>query len=79
MTRPPVADRGDGLHIWGVATNILNKQSRTADNGYSILGVGWGLTTPNSKEIFMLRNVTQGLELEGSCEPLGSHEKREIS
>jgi hypothetical protein len=28
-----VADGGDGLHIWRVAANILNKQSRTDDKG----------------------------------------------
>jgi hypothetical protein len=35
MARPQVADRGDGLQIWRVAANILNKQSRTADSGLS--------------------------------------------
>jgi hypothetical protein len=33
MSRPQVADGGDGLQIWRVAVNILNKQSRTADKG----------------------------------------------
>ena len=33
----------NGLHVWRVAVNILNKQSRTADKGWSSsLGVGWG-------------------------------------
>jgi hypothetical protein len=37
---PMVAYVGDGLHIWKVATNILNKQSQTADKGRSsYLGV----------------------------------------
>jgi hypothetical protein len=41
MVRPRVADGGDGLKIWRVAANILNKQSRTADKGWSFsLGVG---------------------------------------
>jgi hypothetical protein len=31
--RPQVADGGDGLQIWRVAANILNEQSRTAENG----------------------------------------------
>jgi hypothetical protein len=31
--RPHVADGGDGLQMWKIAANILNKQSRTADNG----------------------------------------------
>jgi hypothetical protein len=43
MARPRVADRGDGFQIWRVAANILNKQSRTADSGWSSsLGVGRG-------------------------------------
>jgi hypothetical protein len=38
----PFAD-GDGLQIWRVAANILNKQSRTADKEWSSsLGVGRG-------------------------------------
>jgi hypothetical protein len=38
-----VADRGDGLLIWRVAANILNKQSLSADKGWSSsLGVGRG-------------------------------------
>jgi hypothetical protein len=41
MARPQVVDEGDGLQIWSIAANILNKQSRTADKGwYSSLGVG---------------------------------------
>jgi hypothetical protein len=43
MARPQVADGGDGLQMWRVAANILNKQSRTADKGWSSsLGVGRG-------------------------------------
>jgi hypothetical protein len=44
MARPRIADRGDGLQIWRVAVNILNKQPRTADSGWSSsLGVGGGI------------------------------------
>jgi hypothetical protein len=40
---PQLADGGDGPPIWRVAANILNKQSRTADKGWSSsLGVGRG-------------------------------------
>jgi hypothetical protein len=47
MARPRVADRGDGLQIWTVAANILNKQSRTADSGWSSsLVVGRGANNP---------------------------------
>jgi hypothetical protein len=35
MVRPQVADGGDGLQVWRVPVNILNKQSRTADKGWS--------------------------------------------
>jgi hypothetical protein len=33
MTCPQFADGGDSQQIWRVAANLLNKQSRTADNG----------------------------------------------
>jgi hypothetical protein len=43
MARPRVADGGDGLQIWRVAANILNKQSRTADKGWPLnLALGGG-------------------------------------
>jgi hypothetical protein len=35
MGRRQVADRGDGLHMWRVVANIVNKQLRTADSGWS--------------------------------------------
>jgi hypothetical protein len=47
MERPRVADRRDGIQIWRVAVNMLNKQSQTADSGWSSrLGVGRGANTP---------------------------------
>jgi hypothetical protein len=47
MARPRFADRGDGLQIWSVAANVLNKQSRTADSGWSSsLGFGRGANNP---------------------------------
>jgi len=36
-----VADGGDGRQIWRVTANILNKQSRTADKGWSSILGGW--------------------------------------
>jgi hypothetical protein len=43
MVCPQVANGGDGLQIWKVTVNILNKQSRTANRGQSSsLGVGHG-------------------------------------
>jgi hypothetical protein len=41
MAHPRVADGGDSLQIRMVAACVLNKQSRTADKGWSTsLGVG---------------------------------------
>ena len=43
--------------LWRVAANILNKQSRTADEGWSSsLGVGRGANNPSRKTL-MLRNI----------------------
>jgi hypothetical protein len=51
VARPQVADGGNGLQIWRVAANILNKQSRTVDKGLSSsLGLGVGLRTPHRKK-----------------------------
>jgi hypothetical protein len=48
MARPQVADAGDGLQIWRVAANIVNKRSRRADKRWSSrLGVGrWANNSP---------------------------------
>jgi hypothetical protein len=62
MARPRLADTGYGLEIWRVAANILNKQSRTADSGWSSsLGVGRGLTTLPHKTHYLLRITTHSL------------------
>jgi hypothetical protein len=46
MARPQVADGGNGLQIWRVAADILTKQSRTADKGWSPnVGLGRGATS----------------------------------
>jgi hypothetical protein len=47
MARPRVADREDGLQIWREAANMLNKQTRIADSGWSSsLGVRQGANSP---------------------------------
>jgi hypothetical protein len=48
MARPQVADGGDGLQIWRVAANILNKQPTRG--GPPAWGLGVGLTTPHRKK-----------------------------
>jgi hypothetical protein len=64
MARPLVADGGEGLQIWRVAANILNKQLRTADKGW--LG-GWagGLTTPHRKKETRYEMLQRASELDG--------------
>jgi hypothetical protein len=54
--RNVLVDGGDGLQIWRVVSNILNKQSRTADSGRSS-SLEAGLAS-------ILRNVTQVIGLE---------------
>jgi hypothetical protein len=62
MARSQVADGGEGLQIWRVAANILNKQSRTADKVWtSSLGVGRGANNSPPENRNTLRNVTKGL------------------
>jgi hypothetical protein len=62
MARPQVACGVNGLQIWRVAANILNKQSWTADKGdLPAWGLGVGIT--HSKKSISLRNVLQGLRL----------------
>jgi hypothetical protein len=47
MARHQVADGADGMQIWRVAVNILNKQSRTAERGWSSsLWLGTGADSP---------------------------------
>jgi hypothetical protein len=60
MARPRVADGGYGLQMWRMAANVLNKQSRTADKGWSSAWeLGEGLTIYRKKQL--LWNVTQRL------------------
>jgi hypothetical protein len=60
VARPQVADGGDALQLWREAANILNKQSRTADKGWSSgLGeLGVGLTTPHRKNKLVTKMFT---------------------
>jgi hypothetical protein len=60
MVRTQVADRAEGLQIWRVSVNILNKQSQADDSGWSSsLNVGRGLTTPTVKKQFFTKYFTQ--------------------
>jgi hypothetical protein len=74
MALPRVAAVGDGLQLWKVDGNMLNKQLRgPTRGGPPAWGLGDGVTT-RLRRTGLLRNVTQGL---GSCcvydnEPSGS-------
>jgi hypothetical protein len=49
MVHPQVADGGDTFQVWRVAANILNKQSRTSDKGWSsslVVGRGANNSSP---------------------------------
>jgi hypothetical protein len=51
MARTRVADRGNGLQLWRVAANTLNKQPWETEKGwYSGLGLDVGLTTSHYKK-----------------------------
>jgi hypothetical protein len=50
MARPQVVDGGDALQFWRAAANILNKQSWTADKGWSS-SLRVGLTTHRKNKL----------------------------
>jgi hypothetical protein len=59
---PQIAYGGDVLQIWKVAANILNKQSRTADRGWSSsLGIRWGAKNPQCKTSNLLHIIIKSL------------------
>jgi hypothetical protein len=51
MALPQVTDAGDGLYIWRLVANLLNKQQQTTKNGDpAAWGLDVGLTTPHLKK-----------------------------
>jgi hypothetical protein len=62
MTRPRVADRGDGLQIWRVAANIfISRRGRPTVDGPPAWGLGGGLTILPRKTQYLLRIITHSL------------------
>ena len=62
MASPQFADGGEDFRVWRVAGNVLNKQSRTADNVWSsTLGTGGGNANPHCKKKKIL-NVLRNLD-----------------
>jgi hypothetical protein len=62
-----VADGGDGLQIWRVVANMLNKEWQGA-GGPSVWGLGKGLTTPYRKKGARCDMLRRASKLAGSCE-----------
>jgi hypothetical protein len=65
MARLQVADGGDDLQILRIVANILNKQSRTADKGWSSsFGVGRGAnnTSPQKKACYEMSQRASDLD-----------------
>jgi hypothetical protein len=55
----------NGLQLWKVAANILNKQSRTADKGgRPAWGLGEVLTTPHRKKLLFYETYGQASDLD---------------
>jgi len=49
---------GEGLQMWRVAADMFNKQTQTADRGWSTsLGVWHGANNPSPQKSSMLQNV----------------------
>jgi hypothetical protein len=66
IARPRLADGGDGFQIYRVYGDVLNKQSRTAEEGWFFsLFFGWEDNNASPYKNTSLRNVTQGLGLAG--------------
>jgi hypothetical protein len=66
MAHPRVADTGDGLQIWRVAANLLNKELRTDDSGWpSSLGAGRGKQPPTVKHYICCEACTRTSEMDG--------------
>jgi hypothetical protein len=63
MACPQFADGGDGLQMWRLAANILNKQSSTADKRLSSSLRFGRRAAKSSPQKGLLRNITMGLEL----------------
>jgi hypothetical protein len=65
MARPRVAVGGDGIEMWKMAANILNKRLWTAEKGwFSSAGLCEGLTH-HRKEIACCKILHESSELDG--------------
>jgi hypothetical protein len=59
---PQIADGGEGLQIWRVAADILNKELQTANKGWSsALGVGHAANNSSPQEISLFQKITRSL------------------
>jgi hypothetical protein len=66
MVRPRVEDGRDGLQLWRLAANILNKQPRSNDKGWSpAWDLGMGLTTLHRKKQTCYEKSHRASDLDG--------------
>jgi hypothetical protein len=64
-----VANRGESLHVWRVAANILNNLSQTVGKGwFSSLGLDGALTTPHLRRLACYEILHKASDLVGRCE-----------
>jgi len=64
MTRPRVADGGDGLHIWMVAANILSSGGKTTRGSPPTWGLDEVQISPRHKNS-LLQTLPRASELDG--------------
>jgi hypothetical protein len=80
MARAQVAKGGDGFQICRVAANILNKQSWTANMGWSSRsGIGRGANNPHRKKSASYKMVNRASDLDGffgTTYSVGSEEEK---
>jgi len=64
LARRRVADGGNGLQIWSVATSTsINSRRQPKRDSSPASGFGWRLRTPHYQEKLALRNIIEGLEV----------------
>jgi hypothetical protein len=78
MTRPPAADKGNGLQVWRVDEDILNQYSPTACNGVAVqLRVGYGASNSPTLKLATSKNAARKFWLGTDC--LGRSEQRKMN
>jgi hypothetical protein len=66
LAHSQVVDGDDGLHMWRIGPNILNKQ--LTRSGPPALGLGMGLKTPYNRKPTCCKMLHRALGLDGFYE-----------